>query len=75
MLVTPVLLPPGRARLSTRPAATGSVTPMKTIGIVAVALRAASAALVVTATRMSGFSRTSSAAKSASRSSSRFSCR
>ena len=40
---TPVRLPPGRARLATRPAATRSPT-AKTIGIVEVALFAASAA-------------------------------
>ena len=44
MMLTPVRLPPGRARLATRPTSTGSPTPMKTIGIVEVALFAASAA-------------------------------
>src|SRR5258705_198653 len=38
----PVRLPPGRARLATRPVATGSPTPEKTIVIVWVALFAAS---------------------------------
>jgi len=33
MLVIPVTFAPGRARLSTRPAITGSVTPIKTTGI------------------------------------------
>ena len=37
----PVRLPPGRARLATRPNATGSPPAMKTIGIVEVALFAA----------------------------------
>ena len=41
MLLKPVRLPPGRARLKTRPAPTGSPTPVKTIGIVEVALFAA----------------------------------
>ena len=45
-MLTPVRLPPGRARLATRPAPTGSPPPMKTIGIVEVALFAASAAAV-----------------------------
>src|SRR6516225_10549455 len=43
MLVKPVMLPPGRARLATRPIPTGSPALMKTIGIVEVALFAASA--------------------------------
>ena len=41
MFVMPVMLPPGRARLSTSPAVTGSVTPMNTMGIVVVACFAA----------------------------------
>src|SRR6516165_1592038 len=36
--LTPVRLPPGRARLATRPSLTGSSLTMKTIGIVVVAL-------------------------------------
>ena len=40
--LTPVRLPPGWARLATRPAATGSPPIMETIGIVEVALFAAS---------------------------------
>jgi hypothetical protein len=75
MLVMPVVLPPGRDRLSTRPAVTGSVTPMKTIGMVVVARLMASAAFVVTATRTSGFWRTSSAASSGSRPNPPPSCR
>jgi hypothetical protein len=39
-------LPPGRVRLATSPAATGSLMPGKTIGIVEVALFAAIAALM-----------------------------
>jgi hypothetical protein len=35
--VKPVVLPPGRARLATKPRSTGSLTPVKTIGIVRVA--------------------------------------
>src|SRR5262249_12395936 len=40
---SPVMLPPGRARLATSPSATGSPTIGNTIGMVAVARRAASA--------------------------------
>jgi hypothetical protein len=39
----PVTLPPGRARLATSPFSTGSLTAGNTIGIVEVALFAASA--------------------------------
>jgi hypothetical protein len=39
--VLPVRFPPGRARLSTRPARTGSPTPIMTMGMVAVASLAA----------------------------------
>src|SRR5262245_16409958 len=45
--VTPVMLPPGRARLVTSPIATGSDATSKTIGIVVVAALAASAAGVL----------------------------
>ena len=41
---SPVTLPPGRARLATRPLPTGSLTPTITMGIVVVACLAASAA-------------------------------
>jgi hypothetical protein len=41
--LTPVRLPPGRAKLATRPDSTGSVPVWKTIGIVEVALFAANA--------------------------------
>jgi len=40
----PVRLPPGRAKLATKPAGTGSVPAVKTIGIVEVAPFAANAA-------------------------------
>jgi hypothetical protein len=42
--LTPVRLPPGQARLATRPNATGSLMALKTIGIVEVAFFAANAA-------------------------------
>src|SRR5215471_5992641 len=42
-LVTPVRLLPGRLRLATNPASTGSIATAKTIGMVAVAAFAASA--------------------------------
>src|SRR5204862_7972770 len=49
--VTPVRLPPGRARLATRPSATGSPQPVKTIGIVEVAAFAARDCGITTARR------------------------
>jgi hypothetical protein len=53
---TPVRLPPGRARLATRPSLTGSSPEMNTMGIVVVAALAANAAagpplVAITATR------------------------
>jgi hypothetical protein len=39
--VKPLVLPPGRARLATKPRSTGSLTPVKAIGIVRVACCAA----------------------------------
>jgi len=45
--VAPVTLPPGRLRLATRPRSTGSVPEEKTIGMVAVAAFAATAAAVL----------------------------
>jgi hypothetical protein len=42
----PVMLPPGRARLSTKPNATGSLPNVNTTGIVPAWLRAARTALV-----------------------------
>ena len=67
-VVTPVRLPPGRLRLATRPNLTGSPAVTKTIGIVAVAALAASAAGVVVAAITVTFRRTKSAANSGSRS-------
>ena len=49
-LVTPVMLPPGRFRLATRPISTGSLPVTKTIGIVVVADFAASAETLGNAT-------------------------
>jgi hypothetical protein len=46
MLVTPVMLPPGRARLATMPRRTGSSPVAITTGMVLVAFFAASAATV-----------------------------
>jgi len=43
-MLTPVRLPPGRAILVTKPSATGSPPSWETMGIVKVALFAASAA-------------------------------
>src|SRR2546430_6967703 len=59
---TPVALPPGRAKLATRPTPTGSSGVLNTIGIVAVAAVAASAAGVVTAMITAARRCTSSAA-------------
>jgi hypothetical protein len=44
---TPVALPPGRLRLPTSPVSTGSVAVTKTIGMIAVAALAATAAGVL----------------------------
>src|SRR4051812_32517250 len=52
---TPVILPPGRARVATSFDPTGSATPPITIGILSGAAFAASAAGVVTATMTSTF--------------------
>ncbi|MFZ0649917.1 MAG: hypothetical protein WAZ97_03390 [Pseudolabrys sp.] len=46
MKLTPVILPPGRLRLATMPASTGSVPAEKTIGMVGVAAFAARAVAV-----------------------------
>src|SRR5262249_44600870 len=55
-ILTPVALPPGRARLATSPSLTGSSATRKTIGVVVVAALAASAAPgtsgAITATRL-----------------------
>src|SRR5262245_53121939 len=46
-MLTPVRLPPGRARLATSPSLTGSSAATKTMGIVAVAAFAARAAFAI----------------------------
>ena len=61
-LESPVTLPPGRARLATRPAATGSPALTITIGMVVVARLASNAPGVDVATNRSILSRTKSAA-------------
>jgi hypothetical protein len=63
----PVMLPPGRARLATRPMATGSYPNTKAIGIAEVACLSVGAALSFV-TMTSTLSRTNSAAISAMRS-------
>ena len=60
--VTPVIFPPGRLRLATRPILTGSAPSEKTIGIVAVAALAASAEAVSPAMIIATLRLTSSAA-------------
>jgi hypothetical protein len=67
-ITTAVMLPPGRARFATNPAATGSTLPYRTIGIVLVASRAARMAAVVMARMTSIRSRTSSRANPGKRS-------
>jgi hypothetical protein len=67
-VVSPVILPPGRARLETTPPPTGSIAVGKTIGMVFVALFTARAAGVVITMMMSTLSRTSSTANSGKRS-------
>src|SRR5262249_10637494 len=69
ILVTPVMFPPGRARLSTSPAATGSAEITKTMGIVLVAFLAARAPDNVPVRITSTSRRTSSSARVGSRSS------
>src|SRR5262249_48480646 len=64
-IARPVTLPPGRARLGTRPVATGSPAPTNTIGMVEGACFAAIAVGGVGATMRSTLSRTNSAAISA----------
>ena len=59
---SPVTLPPGRARLATRPSPTGSTLLVTTIGIVVVAFLAADAAGPDVTTIRSTLSRTKSAA-------------
>lgn len=67
MIDIPVLLPPGRARLFTRPLPIGSPMVAITMGIVVVAICAARAAGVPCTTITSGFSRTSPAANAGRR--------
>ena len=62
-IVNPLALPPGRARLLTNPAPTGSMTIANTIGTVRVACRSgATVAVPVPARMTSGASATNSAA-------------
>ena len=68
-LEIPVTLPPGRARLATKPAPTGSPAFVITMGMVVVALLAANAAGVAVTTIRSTLRRTKSAASSGRRSS------
>ena len=65
-VVNPVMFPPGRARLATRPLPTGSAANVTTMGMVVVARLAAWAAGVDEVTITSTLSRTSSAAKAGS---------
>ena len=65
----PVTLPPGRARLATKPAATGSPTLTITMGMFVVAFLAADVAGVPEVTIRSTLSRTKSDASSGKRSS------
>ena len=60
--INPVALPPGRAKLSTKPAPTGSGTITNTIGIVRVVCSNGAAAALPVARITSGDSATSSAA-------------
>jgi hypothetical protein len=53
IVVTPVIFSPGRAKLSTRPSATGSLETTNTMGIVLVAFLKASASAVEDATSTS----------------------
>ena len=65
----PVRLPPGRARLATRPSLTGSSPTTKTMGIVVVAALAANAAAVLPVVAITATCRrTNSAASAGSRS-------
>ena len=67
-LEMPVTLPPGRARLATRPKATGSAELVITIGMVVVAFFAANADVDPVTTIRSTLRRTKSAASSGRRS-------
>ena len=64
---TPVIIPPGRARLTAYPTATGSPTNVNTIGIVLVALRTALTRASSGAQITSTLSRTSSATSAGNR--------
>jgi hypothetical protein len=55
-VLTPVMFPPGRARLATSPLPTGSATNVMTMGTVVVAYFAARAAGVLDVTMMSTLS-------------------
>ena len=68
MLDNPVMLPPGRARLATRPTPTGSLSPVITMGIDRVACCAARADAMVATMITAGLPPTSSAAKAGKRS-------
>src|SRR5262245_48605118 len=63
--VNPVILPSGRAKLVTKPAATGLETCVKTIGMASVYCRSATAGVLVAARITSGCRSTSSFAKDA----------
>ena len=71
----PVIFPPGRARLATKPLPTGSSSNVMTIGIVEVAPLAGPVAVGPLVTMASTLSRTSSAASAGSRSSFPSACR
>ena len=72
-MTKPVALPPGRARLVTTPAPTGSSTPTKAIGTVRLACCSAATIGAVVAMTTSGASATSSAASLRMRSASKLS--
>ena len=63
MKVKPVMLPPGRDRLATKPCPTGSLTTLNTIGIVLVACFSAAVIGVPLPTMRSGAERTNSVAE------------
>src|SRR6266550_1577269 len=65
---SPVTLPPGRARLATRPKTTGFTMPVITMGMVVVAFFAANAGFPPVTTITSTLRRTRSAARSGRRS-------
>ena len=65
--LNPVMLPPGRGRLATKPARTGSTTTVKTMGMMVVARCRAAVAGVVEESRTSGRDATSSVAKALAR--------